>query len=160
MEAGRFREDLFFRLAVIPIYLPPLRERPEDILPLAHHFLAKWNLELGRQITGWHKEVEEWFVRHPWPGNARELENALERGVVLARGETLELDDLLVDSGPGEGEVAGALGLREFLDHAAADRIRAALAESGGRRVEAAMQLGVDRTTLYRLMRKFEIESD
>jgi len=162
IAAGRFREDLYFRLAVIPIHLPPLRERREDVLPLARHFLAKWNAELGRSVRGWTGEVEAWLARHPWPGNAREVENTIERGVVLARGDQLALDDLLVDA-QGERESpqsAGedAAGLRSFLDVAAADRIRAVLDATGGRRVEAAARLGIDRTTLYRLMRKLGVD--
>jgi DNA-binding NtrC family response regulator len=161
VEAERFREDLYFRLAVIPIALPPLRERREEILPLARHFLVRWNDELGRRVTGWSDEVETWLTAHDWPGNVRELENALERGIVLARGERIELDDLLVDPAVERAAAAGreapAGGLQEFLDRAAAERIRAVLDEAGGVKVEAARQLGVDRTTLYRLMRKYGI---
>jgi len=165
VAAGRFREDLYFRLAVIPIALPPLRERREDVLPLARHFLAKWNAALGRRVEGWSDEVGRWLERHGWPGNVRELENTLERGVALARGARIELDDLLLDPGadaapPGsapDGE-GGAGSLRDFLESAAEEKIRAALAESGGRRVEAARSLGIDRTTLYRLIRKYGIE--
>jgi len=162
VASGRFREDLYFRLAVIPIHLLPLRERREDVLPLARHFLAKWNAELGRAVRGWSGEVEAWFGRYAWPGNARELENAIERGVVLTRGDLLVLDDLLIDTQDGPSVApaeASAANLRSFLDGAAAERVRAVLAETGGRRVEAAARLGVDRTTLYRLMRKFGIES-
>ena len=157
---GRFREDLYFRLAVIPIHLPPLRERSADVLPLARHFLAKWNDELGRSVRGWSDEVEAWLVRHAWPGNARELENAIERGVVLARGERIEIDDLLVDEGETAGGDAESTGLRRFLEHTAAERIRAVLAETGGRRGEAAARLGIERTTLYRLIRKYGITGD
>jgi DNA-binding NtrC family response regulator len=167
VAAGRFREDLYFRLAVIPIELPPLRERPDDVLPLARHFLARWNAELARRVRGWSDEVEAWLLRHRWPGNARELENAIERGVVLARGPLIELDDLLVDAqgereeAPGEaGDAQRAASLRDFLDAAAAERIRAALADTGGRRAEAAARLGIERTTLYRLMRKYGIDAD
>ncbi len=160
VEAGRFREDLYFRLAVIPIHLPPLRERREDILPLARHFLAEWNAELSRKIVGWTAEVEAYLLGHTWPGNVRELANTLERGVVLARGDFIEIDDLLIDPGPEsasseEGERGG--NLQTFLDQAAAERIRAVLKEVRGARVEAARRLGVDRTTLYRLMRKYGI---
>jgi DNA-binding NtrC family response regulator len=160
--AGRFREDLYFRLAVIPIQLPALRERPADVLPLARHFLSRWNAEAGRSVRGWSREVEAWLLRHRWPGNVRELENAIERGVVLARGPEIELDDLLVEP-PGEDGVdasEGGGGLRDFLDRAAAERVRTALAETGGRRAEAAARLGVERTTLYRLMRKYGIDGD
>ena len=107
---------LYFRLAVIPIHIPPLRERVDDLLPLARHFLARWSAELEREITGWSPEVERFLVTHGWPGNVRELENTIERGVVLA--------------------------------------------ETGGVRVEAARRLGIDRTTLYRLMRKYGVSDD
>jgi DNA-binding NtrC family response regulator len=154
---GRFREDLYFRLAVIPIHIPPLRERREDVLPLARHFLAKTNAELGRRVTGWTPEVEAHFVRHDWPGNTRERENAIERGVVHARGVHIELADLLLEPAPERtgptDEMDGTL--QAFLDRAAADRIRAVLADAGGVRAEAARRLGMDRTTLYRLMRKY-----
>jgi two-component system NtrC family response regulator len=160
---GTFRKDLYFRLAVIPIHIPPLRERREDVLPLARHFLARWNEELGRSVRGWSEAVERHLVEHAWPGNVRELENTLERGVVLARGDTLELDDLLVD--PADETDAsepdsGPQGLQAFLDSAAAERIRTVLAETAGVRVEAARRLGIDRTTLYRLMRKYGIDGD
>jgi len=157
---GRFREDLYFRLAVIPIHLPPLRERSADVLPLARHFLAKWNAELGRSVRCWSDEVEAWLIRQPWPGNARELENAIERGVVLARSERIEIDDLLVDEAEAQGGDAEGAGLHRFLERAAAERIRAVLAETSGRRGEAASRLGVERTTLYRLMRKYGITGD
>ena len=163
VEAGRFREDLYFRLAVIPIHLPPLRERREDILPLAKHFLAKWNAEMLRTITGWTDAVESYLLQHLWPGNVREVENTIERGVVLAQGDQIDLGDLLVSTdkqtqqrGPS-GEVTEAGSLQDFLDQAAAERIRVVLKEVNGARLEAARRLGVDRTTLYRLMRKHGI---
>ncbi len=163
ISAGRFREDLYFRLAVIPIQLPALRERPEDVLPLAHHFLARWNRELSRSVAGWTPEVERWLLAHAWPGNVRELENAIERGVVLARGDRIGFDDLLIDA-PGEEPQAeaaegapGGASLQEFLDAAAAERIRRVLEQTAGKRVEAARRLGIDRATLYRLMRRYGI---
>jgi DNA-binding NtrC family response regulator len=160
---GRFREDLYFRLAVIPIRVPPLRERPEDVVPLARHFLARLGAGLGRPHLRFADGVEEALARHPWPGNVRELENAVERGVVLARGETVGLEDLLLE-GPGReapaagGPAAGEVTLQEVVDRAAAEHVRATLAACDGRRAEAARRLGVDRTTLYRLMRRHGIE--
>jgi DNA-binding NtrC family response regulator len=158
VAAGRFREDLYFRLAVIPIHLPALRERPEDILPLARHFLASWNRRLGRDVAELGDEVERRLKAHPWPGNVRELENAIERGVVLASGDRIDQDDLLLDEPPDpQRDDARPGDLQAFLDAAARERIEAALSASGGKRVEAARQLGIDRTTLYRLMRRHGI---
>jgi DNA-binding NtrC family response regulator len=164
VEAGRFREDLYFRLAVIPIQITPLRERPEDILPLARHFLERFAERTQHKTLAWSDAVEQWLIRHDWPGNVRELENALERGVVLARGPHIELDDLLIDpsdlaaNGPRASTDASDQGsLQEFLDRAAAARIREALRSAGGVKVDAARDLGIDRTTLYRLMRKLDI---
>ena len=163
VAAGRFREDLYFRLAVIPIQLPPLRERRGEILPLARYFLAKWNAEMSRTVTGWTAAVETYLLQHPWPGNVRELENTIERGVVLAQGAQIDLDDLLVSTDRGEARHVSASSasqsgsLQDFLDRAAADRIRTVLEETHGARQEAARRLGIDRTTLYRLMRKYGV---
>lgn len=161
--AGRFREDLYFRLAVIPVQLPPLRERREDIVPLARHFLAKWNAELSRRVAGWTPEVEDYLLKHPWPGNVRELENTIERGVVLARSENITLEDLLIDTEADQTAPppsGGKENLQSFLDQAAMERIRSVLKEVHGARLEAARRLGIDRTTLYRLMRKYKIEEE
>ena len=165
VAAGRFREDLYFRLAVIPIRLPPLRERPEDVLPLANHFLARFAAELGREFVGFHPTVETWLKGHPWPGNVRELENLVERAAVLARGEVITRDDLLLEANapapaPSGGDPDDALPLQAHLDRAAARRIRLALARAQGRRNDAAAELGVERTTLYRLIKKFGLEDE
>jgi len=158
VEAGSFREDLYFRLAVIPIHLPPLRERRADVLALARHFFVRAAAERRPPLAGWSPEVEAFLLGHAWPGNARELENALERGVALARGPRIELEDLLLDGPEGGGAGAGAdEPLAGWLDRQAAGRIRAVLAESGGSRAEAARRLGVDRTTLWRWMQRLGI---
>jgi DNA-binding NtrC family response regulator len=161
VEAGRFREDLYFRLAVIPVAIPPLRERPEDVLPLARHFLARWSRELDRPELAFGDGVEGRLEAHAWPGNVRELENAVERGAVLARGDRIELEDLLLEAATTEppSTLAGGDSLRERLDAATADCVRGALRDADGSRAEAARRLGVDRTTLYRLMRKHGIEA-
>ncbi len=175
VAAGRFREDLYFRLAVIPVVLPPLRERPEDILPLARMFLARFARELGRPLRGWSAAVEEQLLRHPWPGNSRgeqavprleanfrgccppgnvrELENCIERAAVLAQGEELALEDLLMPAG-GAGEAEDDT-LQACLDRAAREHIAAVLRACGGVKSDAARRLGVERTTLYRWMKKF-----
>ena len=158
VAAGRFREDLYFRLAVIPIRLPPLRERPDDILPLARHFLLRWARELGRTIRGWTPEVEAWLLAHPWPGNVRELENLIERAAVLAREDEISLADLLLEPAAAPTSGDENLPLQTYLDRAAERHIRGVLARHQGRRAEAARALGVERTTLYRLMKKFDID--
>jgi DNA-binding NtrC family response regulator len=166
VSAGNFRDDLFFRIAVIPIQLPPLRDRPQDVIPLARHFLQKWNEELRRSVSGWSREDEHYLTQHRWPGNVRELENTLERGIALARSNTIEMDDLLLEPAR-DNEVLGddsassdatTQSLHDFLESAAEERVCSVLSETGGKRVEAARRLGIDRTTLYRLIRKYKIE--
>jgi DNA-binding NtrC family response regulator len=153
IAAGRFREDLYFRLNVIPVHLTALRERRDDIVPLARHFLARHAAEVGRRLA-LSSDAEEVLRRHAWPGNVRELENAIERAVVLARGETIAPEDLLLEEPAAGGPPTADGTLQECLDVAAVARIRGALATAGGERTAAAKALGVDRTTLYRLMRR------
>ncbi len=150
---GRFREDLFFRLNVIPIVVPPLRERRDDVLPLVRYFLTRHAQETGRQI-GLSAAAEACLLSHAWPGNVRELRNAIERALVLTREAEIQPDDLLLDGGRGAASVASAGTLQGTLETAAADRIRLALEASEGRRAEAAAMLGIDRTTLFRWMKR------
>ena len=169
VAAGRFREDLYFRLSVIPVHLPPLRERRADILPLAQHFLRRYSTELSRRVRGFVPEVEQYFLSHGWPGNVRELENTIERGVVMASGDLVGLGDLLLrspgtprasDSGAAAGDSSSDadLTLQALLDRATRDHLRGVLATARGVRSDAARLLGVDRTTLYRLMKKYRLE--
>jgi len=153
VAAGRFREDLYFRLNVIPVALAPLRERREDILPLAQRVLARHAAETGRAMS-LSPAAEAALLAHRWPGNVRELENAVERGVVLARGVTIEPEDLLLFESTLGASSALDGTLQASLDSAAIARIKAALDAAGGNRAEAARALGIDRTTLYRLMKR------
>ncbi|MCB9553693.1 MAG: sigma-54-dependent Fis family transcriptional regulator [Myxococcales bacterium] len=150
VDAGRFREDLYFRLRVIPLELAPLRARPEEILPLARFFLARHG---AAHTLG--PAAEAALLAHPWPGNVRELHNAIERAVVLARGAVIEPADLLLEQPRHTPATAGGT-LQDAMDRAAEARIRHALATAGGR-AEAAAALGVDRTTLYRWMRRLGV---
>lgn len=159
IEAGNFREDLYFRLAVIPIELAPLAARREDILPLARTFLIRANRDMGRSISGWSDEVEAHLIGHDWPGNVRELENAIERAVVLCREDELQLEDVVL----GENHrrtTAGNDGedLNAFLDRKTSEKIRETLATTGGNRTEASEILGIDRTTLYRMMKRLGVD--
>jgi DNA-binding NtrC family response regulator len=162
VQAARFRDDLFFRLNVIPVQLAPLRERREDVLPLVHHFLAGHVAGGGRPLL-LSPEAERAIVAHAWPGNVRELENVMERAVVLARGEAIMPEDLLLEQtlakAPGPADPALHAGtLQECLDRAAETRIRSALEAAQGQRVEAARALGIERTTLYRMMKRLGME--
>jgi two-component system, NtrC family, response regulator AtoC len=160
VRAGRFREDLFYRLNVVSVRLPPLAERPEDIPPLIRQLLARHAQRLGRPEPALAPEAVRALLEHRWPGNVRELENALERALVLAQGGIIGRDDLppAVRAGPvvpGPGIAPGAgLSLQSQVDAAEAAAIRAALAQVGGNRRDAASVLGISvRTLFYRLRR-------
>ncbi len=146
--AGRFREDLYYRLNVIDIEMPSLRQRPADILPLARHLLAFFARQTGKAVRSLSPQAEEAILHHHWPGNIRELRNAIERGVILAKGEALEREHLPGPVGnppPPRVEVGGAV----TLDVLEAEHIRCVLANSASLE-EAAATLGIDPSTLYR----------
>ncbi len=158
VKAGRFREDLYFRLDVIRIHLAPLRERREDVLPLARAFLARIARDEGRELRGWTPEVEAWLLAHDWPGNVRELQNVIERGAILCASDRIELADIAPGGDVEPAEEGATRSLAELLDLATAEHVRRVLEACDGKRVEAARRLGIERTTLYRLMRKHGLE--
>ena len=158
---GSFRQDLYYRINVIRIAIPPLRERPGDILPLAHAFLREFAEAFTRDVHGHTASAEETLLGHPWRGNVRELRNRIERAVALAEGPWLGPEALFPEM----------VALPEALEHllptlaevrAAAERrhIRAALARAGGHVEEAAKALGIARSTLFEKMRKLDVRSD
>jgi DNA-binding NtrC family response regulator len=147
VRAGRFREDLYYRLAVIPIRLPSLRERPEDISLLAAHFLERAAATLGKRIEGFDEEATAWLAQHRWPGNVRELENVVERAVTLARGPRIALADLKIEFASG---VAPSAGPRPTLAELEREYIRRVLQETKGDKRAAARILGVSVRTLQR----------
>jgi DNA-binding NtrC family response regulator len=148
VREGRFREDLYYRVAVIPVRLPSLRERPEDIPLLAQHFLARAAEKAGRRITAFDEAAIDWLVRHPWPGNVRELENAIARAVALAPGDTLTLREV----GPLPG-VEPLAPERPTLAEVETRYVRRVLEETGGDRRAAARILGISLRTLQRWTR-------
>jgi two-component system, NtrC family, response regulator AlgB len=153
VAAGRFREDLLYRLNVIEVVLPPLRLRPRDVLPLADHLLAFFTRSSGKALTGFTDEARAALGRSPWPGNLRELRNAIERGVILASGPLIGLADLPVQVGaPPLGEVE--IGGRVTLDQLEAEHIRRVLAVTPTVE-EAATVLGIDPSTLYRKRKRY-----
>jgi two-component system NtrC family response regulator len=154
---GAFREDLFYRLHVVPIHLPPLRERLGDIVPLAEHFLARAGS--NRRLA---PDAQELLVRQAWPGNVRELRNVMERAAVLVRGDVISAADLdfitqaRTESSavewPDEDLPSATRRLEEMI-------IRRALARSGGNRAEAARLLGIHRQLLYTKMKRYGLET-
>ena len=143
---GKFREDLYYRLAVIPIRLPALRERTEDIPLLAEHFLRDAAARLGKRLSGYSADALEWMREHRWPGNVRELENAVERAAVLAAGPIVTLADLRTDF----SVEPAASALRPTLDELERQYIRRVLDEVQGDKPAAAKILGVSVRTLQR----------
>lgn len=157
IKNGTFREDLYYRLAVIPIVLPPLRHRREDIPLLAEHFLRKYAAENGSPVRGFTKEAMAKMMSFPWEGNVRELENLVERGVVLAKGEWIEASDLPSVGPVDESEevFAGAAQKLVPLEELEKRYIRFVLEKTGGKKEKAAQILGISRRTLYRKEREF-----
>ncbi len=154
---GRFREDLYYRLRVVPIHLPALRERPEDVAPIAQHMLARIGRREGRALR-LSPDTLRRLERYAWPGNVRELENALEYAHAVCQGQTIQLEDLppeirgVTEEVPGPAVVAAG-----NPPEADAVRIRAALEATHWNRRAAAARLGVSRSTLWRRMRELGI---
>ncbi len=155
IKDGSFREDLFYRLNVVLIQMPPLRERKNDVPLLAQHFLEKYNVRLRKNLQGIAPEAMEILVRHDWPGNVRELENTVERLVVLSSGPLLEPKDLTfagtISSPAAEGS---SLSLRDLER----DHIIQTLQRFDGHKSETARALGIDRKTLREKLRRYNIE--
>jgi len=146
VKDGRFREDLYYRLAVIPIRLPSLRERPEDIMPIAEHYLRETAARLGRDVQGFDRTAVDWMERHAWSGNVRELENVVERAVVLARQPVITRADLGTEFTLDQF----AAPLRPTLATLEEQYVRRVLDEVHGDKVAAAKILGVSVRTLQR----------
>ena len=165
VQAGRFREDLYYRLNVITIDLPPLRDRREDIPLLVSHFLRTYSEENDRDVVGFSPEAIDALTEYSWPGNVRELENAIERAVVMSRGETVELDELpaALRTNPRSeltiGEIPPeGLDFRFAVDAFKAQLIARALEQSGGVQRKAARLLQLSPTTLNEMVHKYELK--
>jgi DNA-binding NtrC family response regulator len=160
IEKGLFREDLYYRLAVVPLYLPPLRERRDDIPLLVHHFLEKLCRSYKKKITEVKPAVMEMMYTLPWKGNIRELANILERGVLLAENDTLTLDCLSIDFPRIEDNRtadASSLSLRRVIEDAEKNAIVQALRVSNNNRSMAARLLGISRRAFYDKMTQYGI---
>jgi len=149
-----FREDLYYRLNVITIFIPPLRERKEDIIPLVNHFIQKYNQRCGKNIQGLTQEAKEILFSYPWPGNIRELENVIERAIVLSRGEAIDKSDLAYLSFQRAEELPSTL----FLKDLEKNHILKVLEKTGGNLSQAAELLGIHRNTLRLKMKEYQIK--
>jgi DNA-binding NtrC family response regulator len=174
VKQGTFREDLYYRLSVVPIELPPLRDRREDILPLAQHFIRKYNAENGRQVSEQIRlEVLTLLEAYSWPGNVRELENAIERAVVIAPGDEITRECLRTEisdpqtaqaamragaSGVSQLEIGRGINFYDEVRRFEIDLIRRALEQTGGHQSRAARLLGMNATTLNSKIKTYNID--
>ena len=169
VQAGRFREDLFYRLNIFPVRMPALRERREDIPLLAAHFVDKHAKAYKREVEGFEPEALRALTGYPWPGNVRELENAVERGVVVAGGKLVGHKDLPADvretqQGSLPAEMLTAMAYREALEvvreRFSREYFSALLEETGGNVTRAAERAGMERESLHRLMKRHGVRSE
>jgi DNA-binding NtrC family response regulator len=171
-DEGKFRDDLFYRLSVLPIYIPPLRERREDIPKLAYHFLRIYCREMGRRIQGFSDEALEALINHDWPGNVRQLKNVVERLVIMADEAVLDyhhlVDNLHVSRGATPGRVPGTLNeLRALKKRIIAEHygrkekafLLKALAAAGGNISEAAKSVGMQRPNFSTMLKRHGIST-
>jgi two-component system NtrC family response regulator len=159
MEEGRFREDLYYRIGVVTITLPPLRNRGDDVMLLANLFVKRFSSEFKKKIKGFSAAAREYIEGYAWPGNVRELENKIQRAVLMAASPVIEPDDLGFIERPASRKARAAEGttLREARDRVEQEVINGAIADSKGNIARAAEMLGISRPTLYDLMKKHGI---
>ncbi len=148
IRQGQFRDDLYYRLNVIKIHVPPLRERKEDIKPLSGYFLGKYTVKVPREIKGISQGALDALSAYDWPGNIRELENVIERAVILCDSDEITGKDLAITQRQDTALPAGLEGVEK-------EHILKVLEESGGNRTRASRMLGIDRKTLYLKLRKY-----
>ncbi|MGB2869789.1 MAG: sigma-54 dependent transcriptional regulator [Bacteroidota bacterium] len=159
VEEAKFRDDLFYRLNVINIRIPPLRERREDISLLARHFVERLSHELGKNIGDITEEALKLLLNHDWPGNVRELENAVERAMVTCKGNVLSGEDFeFLNHGRNGNNKTWKVPSDRSLNEVEKEVIAATVKKTGGNIKEAAAILGIDRSTLYERMKKYKIE--
>jgi DNA-binding NtrC family response regulator len=159
LKTGAFRDDLYYRLNVIHMHLPPLRERAEDLLALSEHFLSSCAARAGKEIRGMHEGAKKALLSHTWPGNVRELENVIERAVALCEGGVVRLEDLpgvvLLRRSAEPDTLSSALSRGLTLEALEKEYIQRVLTAEGGNKTRAAQRLGLDRKTLYRKLEEY-----
>ncbi|MCJ7547780.1 MAG: sigma-54 dependent transcriptional regulator [Deltaproteobacteria bacterium] len=161
VKNGKFREDLYYRLNVLPIHLPPLREKKEDIPALVEHFIALYNKKLGLRIKGTSQGVMERFLQYAWPGNVRELENIIERGMILAEKDTIGLEALpiYVQEGSQSTPVPAGLSIKKGAREMEIRLIKEALKKTRGNRLQASRILEISHKTLLYKLKEYGLEN-
>jgi DNA-binding NtrC family response regulator len=155
MKTGNFREDLYYRLNVINIVIPPLRERKEDVADLSRYFLTKYSKKLSKHITDFTEEALDLLSGYRWPGNVRELENVIERAVIVCEADVIGAEDLSISSYAAAEEMS----MNPSLEEMEKNYILRVLKEAGGNQSKASQLLGIDRKTLYLKLKKYGINS-
>jgi DNA-binding NtrC family response regulator len=159
VREGNFREDLFYRLSVVPMHLPSLRERKEDIPLLVEHFLQKYNKRTKKNIISISALVIKALMEYDWPGNIRELENTIERAVVLSKSKDIEMESLVYHGIRGRSEFWNSMGDRiRTLEEIEKEYIKHVLQNQNGKRSTIAKALGIDRKTLWTKMKKYNLK--
>jgi len=156
LRDGKLREDLYYRISAVSVHLPPLRERREDIMPLAHAFLKRFAAQANRDIAGFSDEASERLRAFDWPGNVRQLQNEVQRAVLLCEGKMVEGVDLSITSATNEGGGDTSFTLLEGVER---NTIVQMLKETGGNKLETAKRLGIGRQTLYNKIKAYGIET-
>jgi Nif-specific regulatory protein len=158
VQQGRFRADLYYRLNVLPIYIPPLRLRKDDIPLLADFFLKKFNNEIKKQIKGFSNEAMALLLSYSWPGNVRELENTIERAVVISQDEYIKQDSLILNAYiKNESDDYTGKSLKDAINIFKKHFIMKTLVSNGWKQTKTAKVLGIQRTYLSRLIKELDI---
>jgi DNA-binding NtrC family response regulator len=163
MAAGRFRSDLFYRLSVFNVHLPPLREREDDVLLLADHFIRTLGAQMGKGDLTLSRDACEVLLHHPWPGNIRELQNAIERALITSEGTLITAGHLALLPGPAPAPPAAAplpavpVSTPASLDEMERRAIMDALQRARGNKARAAAHLGLSRFQLYNRLKRYQI---
>jgi transcriptional regulator with PAS, ATPase and Fis domain len=155
IKSGKMREDLYYRISAITVHLPPLRERREDIVPLATAFLKRFDAQSGRNISDFTPAAADILRGFEWPGNVRQLQNEIQRAVLMCEGAAIDAKDLSITASGGAAEVTD-LTLMEAMERNA---ILQMLKDTGGNKLETAKRLGIGRQTLYNKIKMYEIEA-
>jgi len=160
IQKGKFREDLYFRLNVIPIFIPPLRERKEDIIPMAEYFLDKYNKENNRNVKGISEKVFQMFMEYHWPGNVRELENCIERAVVISKQKMLSPEDFPPELLFKIDVSSRELKVGQTIDDVEKTLIVRTLQACGGNKTKTARTLGISVRTVRNKLNEYGLSKE